>query len=150
MYSREEAKKIRNEFWEKFKNYSSGKRKRAGKPAKWIMDATGNKAINLKFYFDNSVALVGLDIETSNLDKRIGLFEKLESLKKILDETMGIEMIRELDYTRENGKSISRIYTSINDVGIYNKESWPAVIEFFYLKMSKLEDFYLEYKDYLL
>jgi len=113
------------------------------------MDVTGIRAVNLKFHFDKSQALVGLDIETSSMDRRLELFEKMESLKKLLNDAMGTKMHWELDYIRENGKSVSRIFTAIENVDIYNRECWPVVMEFFYEKMNRLEDFFIEYKDYI-
>ncbi|MFZ5939968.1 MAG: DUF4268 domain-containing protein [Bacteroidota bacterium] len=149
MYSKEEAKKMRNEFWDSFRLYSSSRRRRKGKPGNWMMDATGIRAVNLKFHFDTESALVGLDIETGSLDKRIELFERMEGLKKLLDQAMETEMTWELDYVRENGKSVSRIFTLIRDVSIYERETWPLVMKFFFDKMSRLEEFFIEYKDYI-
>jgi len=149
MFSKEEAKNIRNEFWDSFKSFSARKRRKSGKPAKWLMDSTGIKAVNLKFHVDTEIALVGIDIETISLDRRIELFEKMEGLRKLLDEAMEVPMIWELDYLRENGKSVSRIYTSIRNVNIYQKETWPEIMSFFWEKMSRLEEFFLEYKDYI-
>ena len=113
------------------------------------MEKTGIKALNLKFSIDRQVAIVGIDIETLNLDKRLEMFDKLESLKALLEKGMKREMAWEVDYTRENGKSIGRIYTSMEDVDIYNKDCWADVFKFFYTNMMKLESFYNEYKDFL-
>jgi len=149
MYNKEESKTIRQEFWDGFKRYTAKKRRRAGKKAKWMMDATGIKAINLKFHFDREEALVAIDIETASMDRRLELYEKMEALKKLLDTAMETKMAWELDYTRENGKSVSRIFTSLDKVDIYNRECWPQVMAFFYVNMDRLEDFFAEYKDYL-
>lgn len=149
MFSKEEAKSLRLEFWERFKNYSAIRRKQKGQPGRWMMEKTGIKALNLKFNIDREIAIVGIDIETLNLDKRLEMFDKLESLKALLEESIKTELTWEVDYTRENGKSISRIYTSMKDVDIYNKDCWPDVFKFFYTNMMKLEAFYNEYKDFL-
>jgi len=148
MFSKEEAKQLREEFWDKFLTLSRQKRLRKKLPGDWIMTQTGVKALNLKFHVDKKVAQVGIDLETRNMDKRLELFEKLESVKKILEETMGEPMIWELEYIRENEKSVSRIYLQLEGVDIYNKDTWSAAHEFMYSKMMKLEEFYREYRDF--
>ncbi len=93
--------------------------------------------------------MVGIDIETRSMDKRLELYDKLETLKKLLHEAMGTEMVWELEYERENGKSVSRIYTFIEGVEIYDRGCWGDTYKFFYSNMVKLEGFFEEYRDYL-
>jgi len=149
MYSKEETKQIRLEFWEQFRTFTNRRRKKQGRSGKWILDKTGINALNLKFHFDTSEAIVGIDLETRNLDRRIELFGKLESLKKQVEKALGDSTRWELEYIRENDKAISRIYTSIGNVSILDKKSWNRVNMFFFDRMTALEDFYSEYGDYL-
>jgi hypothetical protein len=149
MFSKEEAKKLREEFWDVFKQMSAARRSRKKLPANWILTQTGIKALNLKFHVDRRVAQVGIDLETRNMDKRIELYEKLEAVKKLLDKAMGAPLEWELDYIRENGKSVSRIYLEAEDVDIYNRDTWAKAHQFMYENMLKLEFFYKEYRDYL-
>ncbi|MCF8380271.1 MAG: DUF4268 domain-containing protein [Bacteroidales bacterium] len=145
MLTIEESKQLRLDFWARFRNYSAVRRKQKGKPSLWIMNHTKISQLKLKFEFETNKAIVGIDIETRNLDKRIELFGKLEQFKTILETTMGTEMMWELEYTLTNGKSISRIYVEKTGVSIYNKEDWPEVFTFLYKNMMKLEKFYEEY-----
>jgi len=148
MFSKEEAKQLREEFWNQFHTISKHRRLRKKLPGDWILSQTGVKALNLKFHVDRKVAQVGIDLETRNMDKRIELYEKLESVKKILEQTMGEPLTWELDYLRENGKSVSRIYLQLEGVDIYESGTWPTAHEFMYKKMMKLEEFYREYRDF--
>ena len=148
MYSKDEAKQLREEFWDQFLTISRHRRLRKKLPGDWILTRTGVKALNLKFHVDTKVAQVGIDLETRNMDKRLELYEKLESVKKILEEIMGEAMNWELDYLRENGKSVSRIYLELEGIDIYDRNTWPAAHGFMYEKMMKLEDFYREYRDF--
>jgi len=149
MYSKEEAKQIRVEFWEQFRDFTNKRRRNKGRTGKWILNRTGINALNLKFHFDEETAIVGIDLETSNMDVRIALYDKLETLKNQINKALGENTIWELDYIRENQKHISRIYTSISNVSIFDKDSWNRVNMFFFDRMTALEDMYLEYKDYL-
>jgi len=149
MFSKEEAKKLREEFWDQFKELSARRRARKKLPGNWMLTQTGIKALNLRFHVDREVAQVGIDLETRNMDKRIELYEKLESLKKLLEEAMEAPMNWELEYIRENGKSVSRIYLQKENVDIYHKETWSVAHQFMYENMMKLELFYQEYSDYI-
>jgi hypothetical protein len=149
MFSKEEAKTLREEFWDTFKHMSTARRSRKKLPGNWILTQTGIKALNLKFHVDREVAQVGIDLETRNMDKRIELYEKLEALRKLLEEAMKSPMKWELEYIRENGKSVSRIYMQLDDVDIYRRDTWARAHQFMYDNMMKLESFYNEYRDYL-
>jgi hypothetical protein len=149
MYSKEEAKAIREEFWERFRNLSARRRLKKKLPGKWILTSTGIKALNLRFHVDSEKVQVGIDLETRNMDKRIELFEKLESLRKILEDTMGGPMRWELEYIRENGKSVSRIYIQEDGIDIYHMQTWEKAFAFMYDHMMHLEEFFNEYRDFL-
>ena len=149
MYSREEAKQIRREFWQRFENYSTIRRRQKGKPARWMMNKTGIRQLKLKFHFDTEHALTGIDIETRNMDVRIALFNALEELSARLEETMGTRLEWELEHILPSGKSISRISVKMQGVNLYNRDDWPDVFKFFYRNMMKLEAFYEEYADLL-
>jgi hypothetical protein len=148
MFSKEEAKALREEFWDQFKTLSIKRRIRKKLPGEWLLTNTGIKALNLRFHVDREVAQVGIDLETRNMDKRLELFEKLEAVKKILEDAMQEPLIWELEYIRENDKSVSRIYLQIKGVDIYNPDTWPRTHQFMYEKMMKLEAFYRDYRDY--
>jgi hypothetical protein len=147
MFSKEESKKIRLEFWDRFEQYSALRRRQRGKPARWIMNKTGIKQLKLKFHFDEYYASVGIDIETRNTDKRLELFGKLEELKNVIENYVNEEMQWELDHKLPTGKSISRISLVKESVSIYNRDCWQEVFSFFFKKMMKIERFFEEYRD---
>ncbi|SDL20956.1 protein of unknown function [Salinimicrobium catena] len=141
MFSREEAKKLRQEFWTTFgKEY----------PHKWMLYNTGIKEIQLKFTFERKYAQVSLDIIEEDELIRAYYFEKLESLKSILETDYHLsEIIFDKDYELSEGKIVSRIYVHLDKVSIYNKKDWPRVKEFLYQKMLLLEDFFSDFSDYI-
>lgn len=148
MFSKEEAKEIREEFWDRFTAKSVKKRTAKKLPGKWMLNQTGIRALNLRFHVDRKVAQVGIDLETRNMDKRIELYEKLEAVRKPLEQAVGGPMKWELEYIRENGKSISRIFTEIEGIDIYDPQTWNEAHDFMLDRMLKLELFFREYQDY--
>lgn len=140
MFSREESKKIRQDFWIFF-----GKRH----PRKWLLYNTGIKDVALKFSFNSKQASVSIDVASSDAVLKAYYFERLVSLKTLMLEEVSPDLIFDAHYRLELGKEIGRIYISKDGVSIHNKESWPEVFEFFNTYMDKLERFYLEYKDFI-
>jgi hypothetical protein len=148
MFTKEENKQLRLEFWNRFYKMSGKKRIRSRKPAKWIMNDTGIRQLKLKFHYDEQIATAGIDIETRNMEKRIELFGKLESLKSKFEAFFGKSLAWEFDHILPTGKSISRVYIILRDVNIYCKDDWDKVNRFFYDHMTLFEDLFNEYKDY--
>jgi len=140
MYSKEESLKIKKEFWIQFAE---------AYPRKWILYDTKIKDVTFKFYVDNKKALVLLDIEPKEEDKRKIYFEKIESLKTILTEDYLPEAILERNYYLETGKVISRIWVDKFDVSLNNKATWEEIFDFFNETMSQFELFFYEYEDYI-
>ena len=140
MFSKEEAQRIKREFWVAFAEDNS---------RKWMLYNTKIKDVAFKFYIDNKKAQVLLEIEPKDEKKRIIYYEKIESLKSILLEEYLPDAIFERDLYLENGKAVSRIWVEILNVSSNNKNTWPKVFEFFNEKMDAFERFFYEYEDYI-
>ena len=140
MFSKEESRKLREDFWISFgKSF----------PRKWILYDTQLKGFAFKFHFDTKSALVTLDLE-DDIEHRIKYWDKLQSLKTILVDDYIPEVIFEEEYFLDNGKEISRIYIPLNHkVSIHNKNTWRDVMEFFNEKMAQFEEFFQDYKDFI-
>lgn len=140
MFSKEEAQRIKREFWVIFSDEY---------PRKWILHNTKIKDVSFKFYIDNKKAQVLLEIEPKDEKKRIIYYEKIESLKTILLEEFLPDAIFERDLYLENGKAISRIWVEKLNVSSNNKNTWSEVFEFFNEKMDAFERFFYEYEEYI-
>jgi hypothetical protein len=140
MFSKEEAQRIKREFWVTFADEY---------PRKWMLHNTKIKDVSFKFYIDNKKAHVLLEIEPKDEKKRIIYYEKIESLKTILLEEFLPDAIFERDLYLENGKAISRIWVEKLNVSSNNKNTWPEVFEFFNEKMDAFERFFYEYEEYI-
>lgn len=139
MFSKEESRKLREEFWIAFgKSF----------PHQWILYKTKVKGISFKFHFDLKSALVSMDIDT-DLEQRLQLWEKLLALKSILKANYLPNAIFDDFYPLENGKEISRIYVELKSVSIHKKNSWRDTMEFLYPSMLQFEAFFTEYKTIL-
>ncbi len=138
MFSKEESKKIREEFWISFgKSF----------PRKWILYNTKIKNLSFKFSFDKKEALVSLNLEHKDLEKQIEIWEKLSSLKTILTSDFLPDAIFDDAYILDNHKEISRIYVIKENVNIHNKNTWQETMVFLNEKMLQFEAFFEDYKE---
>ncbi|CAM4192790.1 DUF4268 domain-containing protein [Gillisia limnaea] len=140
MFSKEESKNIREEFWTGFgKAYSK----------KWILYDTKMKELQLKFSFDNRTAKVSMDISSRDELIRAYYFEKITVLKTILHSEYLPDATFAESFLLPEGKTISSIFVELKNVNIHNKKHWPTVNKFFYYKMNQMEAFFLEYETYI-
>jgi hypothetical protein len=140
MYSKAEVQKIKHEFWIAFAE---------AHPRKWLLYDTKIKDFSFKFYIDNKKAQVMIDIEMRDRDKRMGYFEKMQSLKSILEDEFIPDLVYEENLTLDTGKTISRIWIERDGIGFGNRNNWPDIFDFFAEKMDAFERFFYEYGDYI-
>lgn len=140
MFSKEEARQIKKDFWIAFAEEY---------PRKWLLYNTKIKDFSFKFYVDNKKAQVLLEIEPAAEELRKIYYEKIESLKTILLEDFLEDAIFERNFYLENGKLVSRIWVEIDNVSVNNKNTWSTIFDFFNEKMSAFELFFYEYEDYI-
>ncbi|WP_435415114.1 DUF4268 domain-containing protein [Polaribacter aestuariivivens] len=138
MFSKEEAAKLRKDFWTSFgKSF----------PRKWLLYNTKIKGVAFKFVADRKKAMVALDLE--NPDELVNMlyFDQLLSLKTLLESDLP-EVIFDDEYMLDSGKKIHRIYVPFEGkFSIHNKNTWRDCYEFYVENMTKFELFYFEYED---
>ncbi len=140
MYSKQENQRLRQEFWVAFAE---------AYPRKWLLYDTKIKDFSFKFFVDNKKAQVMIDIEPRDEQLRKIYFEKIESLKTILEEDYLKDLIYERNFYLENGKTISRIWVEQLNVSVSNRNTWDNIFSFFNEKMTAMEYFFYEYQDYI-
>lgn len=140
MYSREENQKLKREFWISFAEKY---------PRKWVLYDTKIKDFSFKFYVDNKKVQVLIDIEHKSEEKRIAYFEKLESLKGILQDEFVTDLVFEKEYHLETQKIVSRVWTELDGVKVSNRSDWDRIFDFFYKNMEGFERFYFEYDEFI-
>tara|TARA_B100000809_G_C14795129_1_gene408172 strand:- start:105 stop:539 length:435 start_codon:yes stop_codon:yes gene_type:complete len=140
MFSKDEAARLRKEFWTSFgKSF----------PRKWLLYNTKIKGFSFKFVADRKKAFVCLDIEHPEEIANELLYDQMISLKALL-ETEIPEVIFNAEYELESGKKIHRIYVPFEGkFSVYNKNNWRDCYEFYVEIMPKFELFFYEYEDFI-
>ena len=140
MYSKQENQKLKQEFWVTFAEKY---------PRKWLLYDTKIKDFSFKFFVDNTKAQVIIDIEHRSEEKRLAYFEKILSVKNILEDEFIKDLVYQKNYTLDNGKTITRIWVEKLQVSVSNQKYWNEIFAFFNEKMDALEEFYSQYDDYI-
>jgi len=149
MFSKEESKKLRQEFWITFGKRTALLPTDDGLKKKWILFKTGIPDLSFKFESERKFARVCIDIDSRDLVKRIQLWEKFESLKKVLEETVPSELIWDDAFVLDNRKEISRIYCHLDGVSLYNQKKWPEIFDFFVANMLGIEEVFKDFEDFI-
>ena len=144
MYTREEAKQFRIQFWDGFKRYS---KKSGRKMTTWVLKGTQIKEAQLKFDLNERGAFVMLQIDSKSDQKRHSVFEKFEKYKPVMMEVCGSDLQWDKDYFVEGFKEVSMIYFHMEKASVYRKEEWEKYYEFFFTKMTLLEEAFLDVKE---
>jgi len=137
MFSKDEAAKLRKEFWTSFgKSF----------PRKWLLYNTKVKGLAFKFVAERKRAMVCLDLENPDELTNMLYYDQLLSLKTLLEAALP-EVIFNDCYKLDNGKIIRRIYVPFErKFSIHNKNTWRDCYEFFLATMPKFELFFHEYE----
>lgn len=144
MWSKEEAKVCRLDFWNGFKRHCS----RNGIYRKWVLTGVKIKSTQLKFYADEDKALVLFQIDHKNTFRRYEIYEIFQSYRKLMAASCGSELQWQEDYIGiDDAHPVSAIYFELPGKNIYRSEDWEEMYSFFAEKMVLLEDVYWEYKD---
>lgn len=146
MYSKQEAAKLKEEFWTAFGLYMAPILSAEGERINWINYKTGEKHIQFRMQSDNKKASIGIELSHNDPDIQQLYFEQFVQLKKIFQNVVEEEWLWVQQVTNEHGKTISRIYTEINGVNTFKKDDWPRLISFFKSRIILLDEFWSNIK----
>jgi hypothetical protein len=150
MYSKEEAKKIRLQFWEQFGKRCEIHPLLRERKKKWMLHRTKIPGVALRFEADRFNAKVILELSHRNEDKRLKTFEILQNYKVVLEDGFPDGLIWEFFHEREDsGQEVARIYVILPKVNLFRQNQWPDIFNFFIENMARLEENFLQIRDIL-
>jgi hypothetical protein len=139
MYSKEELKQLKKEFWEGFGTYCSLVPALKRRKSKFMLYNTKMKGVELKFDATRSGASVILEINLSNASQRLEKFEKFVLHKSTMEKQFPQGLIWNSAYIRECGTEVSRIYIEKTDIDLHRRIQWLEFYKFMTDEMIKLE-----------
>jgi hypothetical protein len=151
MYKQSELKQLKTDFWNGFADYCNTIPRLAQRKQKFMLYNTRLKGTELKFDVQRHEVSVVLEINHTDYDRRIELFEHFKACRLLFEEVFGgMEVVYEPFFKLETGKEVSRIYVSSvseNDAGaekgekmdFHRRDDWQKFYQFMARNMMRLE-----------
>lgn len=151
MYSKEEAKQLKQDFWEGFDRYTKYYSKQVGEPIKWMLYKTGIKGLELKFHIEKKMFQVMIEVNHKSEDKRFDIYVELNKYKNILESSFKTEVFWVDEYEVDERKTVSRIFVEKDGYNFNRTDDWPEIYKFLasnmYTFQSNFEDVHDILKD---
>lgn len=145
MYSKEEKKNFKIEFWNRFSVYMRKHTQKHG-TINWSNYKTKIKDLYFRLDFNETEARFSIELQHPDSIREL-FYEQFTELKVLLEKALETKLVWEELYINEYDKAICRIYVVLPDVNLFNKDDWKKVTDFFENKMVKLHVFWMEYRE---
>lgn len=146
MYSREEASKLRQQFWITFGKYMKPIPSAEGLAVNWINYKTGVKNVNFRMNAEQHQAIIAIEITHSDEETRSRFMEQFKALKLLFTAAVNEEWLWEEYTTNEFGALMSRIAKTLDQVSVYDQKNWPDLISFLKPRIIALDQFWVDVK----
>jgi hypothetical protein len=141
MFTREEASQLRQEFWTVFGQYMKPVPSAEGLKINWINYHTRIREVYFRMDAGAKDATIAITLEHRDAGMQELYFEQFLELQDLLHATLAETWTWQLHAT-VNDRVISRIYTTLPGVSVFNKNHWPELISFFKPRMIALDAFW--------
>jgi len=149
MFSKEESKALRLEFWNRFKAISQQERGKRGLKRNWMLKQTGVKGLTLRYNVDREHVAVGYEIYFKDKFREALLMESFEGIKHLLEEKLDEVLIWDDAFVTEEGRKCARIYVQMQGVDIFKKADWEKMWTFMMKNMFIMEQFFVDFREFI-
>lgn len=118
-----------------------------GESINWINYKTGVKGIYFRTNVDRKFAEVMIQVDHPDPDFRQMIWEQLEEYEIVLHSYIGEEWVWNKNDYDEDGKEISTIKITLENVSIFRDSDWPAIITFLKERIKNLDEFWIDHKE---
>ena len=139
MYSKDELKNLKLEFWESFAAFCEVQPYLRGRKKTWVLYDTKVKGVELKFDATREGAFVILEVNHRSEEARLEMFERLTWYKDTLEMDFPEGLIWDICFVRDTGKQVARIYTSKSGIDFHRRQDWGEFFSFMASQMYLLE-----------
>lgn len=149
MYSKDELKTLKLEFWESFAAYCEVQPYLRGRKKIWTLYDTKVKGVELKFDASRSGASVILEVNHRGEEPRLEMFERLTWYKETIETDFPEGLTWDICFVRETGKEVARIYIAKEGLDFHRREHWGEFFLFMASQMYLLERNFMSVAEYL-
>jgi Domain of unknown function (DUF4268) len=147
MYSKEQASKLRQQFWTRFGQYMKPVPGAGGEPVNWLNYKTGKRHISFHLDANKVQASIAIEIKHAGKTEREICYQQFLALKKLMENETGFLWYWEEDVCTSQGEVFSRISQTLHPVNVLNEQDWPAIIAFLKPRIMALDHFWEQVKD---
>ena len=149
MYSKDELKNLKLEFWESFAAFCEVQPYLRGRKKIWTLYDTKVKGVELKFDATREGAFVILEVNHRGEEARLEMFERLTWYKDTLETDFPEGLTWDISFVRDTGKQVARIYTSKSGIDFHRRQDWGEFFSFMASQMYLLERNFMSIAEYL-
>lgn len=149
MYSKEELKNLKQDFWESFSTFCSLQPYLKGRKKMWMLYDTKVKGAELKFEVEASGVAVLLEINHSSITRREEILEILRWNSKGMAKGFAERLQWEDCFTKPTGETVSRLYVEGARLNFHNRSNWGEIFNSMAQDMYRLENNFKRLKDQL-
>ncbi len=149
MYSKDELKNLKLEFWESFAAFCEVQPYLRGRKKIWTLYDTKVKGVELKFDAIREGAFVILEVNHRGEEARLEMFERLTWYKDTLETDFPEGLTWDICFVRDTGKQVARIYTSKSGIDFHRRQDWGEFFSFMASQMYLLERNFMSIAEYL-
>ena len=149
MYSKDELKNLKLEFWESFAAFCEVQPYLRGRKKIWTLYDTKVKGVELKFDATREGAFVILEVNHRGEEARLEMFERLTWYKDTLETDFPEGLTWDICFVRDTGKQVARIYTSKSGIDFHRRQDWGEFFSFMASQMYLLERNFMSVAEYL-
>lgn len=147
MYSKEEAKRIKLEFWLELGNRFSEIKGLHANKVNWLNFNTKIKNLYFRMEVDEHAARLCIDLQFPDLGIRELYYDQFLEFQDKLNKQFTTTVNWQPKHQHWNGKQIARIAVDKEGVNILNKADWETIFTFLTTHFSQLEHFWAEFGD---
>ena len=149
MYSKDELKNLKLEFWESFAAFCEVQPYLRGRKKIWTLYDIKVKGVELKFDATREGAFVILEVNHRGEEARLEMFERLTWYKDTLETDFPEGLTWDICFVRDTGKQVARIYTSKSGIDFHRRQDWGEFFSFMASQMYLLERNFMSIAEYL-
>ena len=149
MYSKDELKNLKLEFWESFAAFCEVQPYLRGRKKTWVLYDTKVKGVELKFDATREGAFVILEVNHRSEEARLEMFERLTWYKDTLETDFPEGLTWDICFVRDTGKQVARIYTVKSGIDFHRRQDWGEFFSFMASQMYLLERNFMSIAEYL-
>jgi hypothetical protein len=146
MYSREEASKIKQQFWITFGKYMKPIPSSEGLSINWVNYKTGVKHIFFRMNADQQKAFIAIEITHPDAEIRKQYLAQFIAFKPLLNDALEEEWEWQTNTVNDYGTALSRIIKVLPAINSLDPKKWPELISFLKPRIMALDEFWSNVK----